>query len=281
MIGVRSNAAISRPFSQRGALALRGIVLLYVGLLVVLPVVAVLREGTAEGVSGIWRVVSAPAARDAIWLSIWTAAIVTVINAVFGTATAWVLQRYPLLGKRLLSTLVDVPFAIPTLVTGVMLVLLFGPARPVGRWFAGHGISVLFAPPAIILALAFITVPFVVRSVEPVLAELDTTEEEAAATLGATPVRTFWRVIIPALTPAIASGALQGFARALAEFGSIVVVSGNIPHKTLTGAVYVFSEVESGRPHAAAAASLVLLAAAVLATLGARAIAGRSQAADG
>mgnify|MGYP001179553138 FL=1 len=268
------------PFSQRGALALRAVVLLYVAMLVLLPLAAVLREGVSEGIMGLWRVVSAPAARDAIWLSLWTAAVVTIINACFGTATAWVLQRYPLPGKRLLSTLVDVPFAIPTLVTGVMLVLLFGPTRPVGRWFELHGVTVLFAPPAIILALAFITVPFVVRAVEPVLAELDPTEEEAAATLGATPLRTFWRVIIPALTPAIASGSLQGFARALAEFGSIVVVSGNIPHRTLTGAVYVFSEVESGRPHAAAAASLVLLAAAVLATLGARAISRRTLVSD-
>ncbi len=266
----------ARPFPNRGALALRVLVLGYVGLLILLPLAAVLREGLSQGLGGIWSVVSAPTARDAILLSLWTAAAVTVLNVVAGTATAWVLQRYPLPGKRLLSWAVDVPFAIPTLVTGVMLVLLFGPARPVGRWFEGHGLPVLFAPPAIILALAFITVPFVVRSVEPVLAELDRTEEEAAATLGASSLRTFWTVILPALAPAIASGALQGFARALAEFGSIVVVSGNIPHKSLTGAVYVFSEVEGGRPHAAAAASLVLLGAAILATLGARAIAQRT-----
>jgi sulfate transport system permease protein len=263
-----------------GALALRWTVLAYVGILLLLPLAAVLREGMAEGVQGIWSVVAAPAARDALWLSLWTATAVTALNVVAGTATAWVLQRYPIPGKRFLSTLVDVPFAIPTLVTGVMLVLLFGPTRPAGRWFEALGVPVLFAPPSILLALAFITVPFVVRAVEPVLAELDRSEEEAAATLGASPTRTFWRVIIPALAPAIASGALQGFARALAEFGSIVVVSGNIPHRTLTGAVYVFSEVESGRPHAAAAASLVLLAAAVLATLGARAVARRTVPAD-
>lgn len=274
-------SGIARPFPNRGALALRVVVLVYVGLLILLPLGAVLREGMSEGLGGIWTVISAPAARDAIILSLWTAGLVAVINIVAGTATAWVLQRYPLPGKRVLSTLVDIPFAIPTLVTGVMLVLLLGPSRPMGQWFEANGVTVLFAPPAIILALAFITVPFVVRSVEPVLAELDPTEEEAAATLGASPLRTFWRVIVPALTPAIASGALQGFARALAEFGSIVVVSGNIPGKTLTGAVYVFSEVESGRPHAAAAASLVLLAAAMLATLGARVISHRTVPGDG
>lgn len=265
---------------NRSALTLRYIVLLYVSALILLPLAAVVREGFAEGLGGIWTVLSAPAARDAIVLSLWTAAAVAVLNAIAGTATAWVLQRYPIPGKQMLSMLVDIPFAIPTLVTGVMLVLLFGPTRSVGRWFEGHGIQVLFAPPAIVLALAFITVPFVVRSVEPVLAALDTNEEEAAATLGASSTRTFWKVIVPALAPAIASGTLQSFARALAEFGSIVVVSGNIPHRTLTGAVYVFSEVESGRPHAAAAASLLLLAAAVVATVGARAVAHHTESVD-
>jgi sulfate transport system permease protein len=259
--------------ARPGTLALRWLVIAYVGALIVLPLVAVVTEGLSLGLDGLWRVVAAPAARDALLLSLWSAGAVAALNAVTGTATAWVLHRYPLRGKRLLSWMVDVPFAIPTLVTGVMLVLLFGPTRPVGRWFEGHGVTVLFAPPVILLALAFITVPFVVRAVEPVLAELDRTEEEAAATLGATATRTFWLVILPALAPAIASGALQGFARSLAEFGSIVVVAGNIPHRTLTGAVYIFSEVEGGRPQAAAAASLVLLAAAVLATFGARAIA--------
>jgi len=259
-----------------GGLVLRAVVVLYLGALIVLPIAAVVGESFGEGVAGIWAVLRAPAAREALALSLWTSGVVALINVVAGTATAWVLQRYPLPGKQLLSTLVDVPFAIPTLVTGVMLVLLFGPARPMGRWFEGMGFPVMFAPPAIILALAFISVPFVVRAVEPVLAELDRTEEEAAATLGAGPLRTFWRVIIPALAPAMASGALQGFARSLAEFGSVVVVSGNIPHRTLTGAVYIFSEVEGGRSHAAAAASLVLLLAAALAMLGARAMALRS-----
>ncbi len=250
----------------RGAVALRVAVCAYVGLLVALPLISIVIEGTSRGLAEFWSVVSASTARDAILLSLWTSAAVAVVNIVAGAGTAWVLHRYPIPGKAALSWMVDLPFAIPTLVTGVMLVLLFGPTRSVGRWFTAHGIEVLFAPPAIVLALAFISVPFVVRSVEPVLAELDRTEEEAAATLGASSMRTFWRVIIPALVPAIASGALQGFARSLAEFGAIVIVSGNIPHRTLTGAVYIFSEVEGGRPHAAAAASLVLLGAAILAS---------------
>jgi len=273
-------SALTRTRSGRGALTLRWVVVAYIGVLIVLPMAAVVSEGLSQGLGGLWRVVAAPSARDALVLSLWSAGAVALLNAVAGTATAWVLHRYPLPGKRALSWVVDIPFAIPTLVTGVMLVLLFGPARPVGRWFESQGVSVLFAPPVILLALAFITVPFVVRAVEPVLAELDRTEEEAAATLGASATRTFWLVILPALVPAIASGALQGFARSLAEFGSIVVVAGNIPHRTLTGAVYVFSEVEGGRPQAAAAASLVLLGAAVVATIGARAIATRTAPSD-
>lgn len=254
----------------RGALALRALAIAYVVALVLLPLLALAVAGGSLGLGGVMAILTAPVARDAIVLSLWTAAAVAAFNAVAGTATAWVLQRYDFPGRRALSMLVDLPFAIPTLVAGVMLVLLFGPTRPVGGWLSDRGVEVLFAPPAIILALAFITVPFVVRAVEPVLAELDRAEEEAAETLGAGRARTFVRVVLPALAPAIASGALQSFARALAEFGSIVVVSGNIPGKSLTGAVYVFSEVEGGRPAAAAAASLVLLAAAVLATLGAR-----------
>jgi len=252
------------------ALAVRWSFIAYVGALIILPLLAVVATGLSNGIGGLTAVVMAPAARDALFLSLWTAAIIAVLNAIAGTATAWVLARYPLPGKRFLAQLVDVPLAIPTLVTGVMIVLLFGPARLGGRLLDGLGITVLYAVPAILLALAFITLPLVVRAVEPVLAQCDLAEEEAAATLGAGRTRIFWRVVFPALAPAIAGGALQSFARSLAEFGSIVVVSGNIPHRTLTGAVYVFSEVESGRPQVAAAASLVILMIAAVTALGAR-----------
>ena len=254
----------------RPAILLRWMVIAYVGMLIVLPLFAVLWAGLSTGLDGIIEVITAPPARDALVLSLWTAAAIAAVNAIAGTATAWVLARYPLPGKRLLSLLVDIPLAIPTLVTGVMIVLLFGPTRLAGRWLDGRGITVLYAVPAVLLALAFITLPLVVRAVEPVLAQCDPAEEEAAETLGAGRTRIFWRIVFPALVPAIAGGALQSFARALAEFGSIVVVSGNIPHRTLTGAVYIFSEVEGGRPQVAAAASIVLLAMAAVAALGAR-----------
>ena len=251
---------------------MRGGVFVYVALLVALPLIALASTGLSNGISGVWRAVSSPVAADALLLTLWTGALTAAINAVAGTATAWVLVRFRFPGRGLLQALVDLPFAVPTLVTGVMLVLLLGPTRPAGRWFAAHGVEVLFAPPAIIFALLFITVPFVVRAVEPVLAELDPAEEEAARTLGASDTAIVRRVILPALAPAIGVGALQSFARSLAEFGSIVVVSGNIPHKSLTGAIYIFGEVEGGRPDIAAAVSLVLLALSFALSLGARAL---------
>jgi sulfate transport system permease protein len=249
---------------------MRGGVLLYVALLVVLPLAALTGTGLSDGLTGLWHAVTAPAGRDALLLTLWTGALTAIVNAIAGTATAWVLVRFRFPGRAVLQALVDLPFAVPTLVTGVMLVLLLGPTRPIGRWFNANGIDILFAPPAIIIALLFITMPFVVRAVEPVLAELDPAEEEAARTLGAGDWAVVRRVMLPALAPAIGVGALQSFARAVAEFGSIVVVSGNIPHKSLTGAIYIFGEVEGGRPAVAAAISLVLLALSFGLSLGAR-----------
>jgi sulfate/thiosulfate transport system permease protein len=212
----------------------------------------------------------APASRAALWLTLWTAALMALVNAVMGTFTAWLLVRHTFWGRRFLSSLVDLPMAIPTLVTGMMIVVLLGPQSPLGGFFARRGLDIVFATPGIILALLFINLPMVVRAVEPVMRELDGAEEEAARTLGAGDIRIFFQILLPPLLPAIATGTLQSFARALAEFGSIVVVSGNIPLRTLTSPVYVFGEVESGEVQTAAAVSLVLLALAAALLLGVR-----------
>jgi sulfate transport system permease protein len=248
----------------------------YVGLLAALPLAALTRAGFRDGLAHFWSSVTSPTALDALWISVWTALVATVLNVLFGTATAWALVRYEFPGRRLLDAMVDVPFAMPTLVAGLMIAELIGPATPLGGWLAAHGVAVIFTPTAIVLALLFVTVPFIVRAVQPVLMVLDPAEEEAARTLGAGPVRIFWNVVLPALTPAILSGALQSFSRSLAEFGSIVVVSGNIPHRTLTAPVFVFGQVEAGDLSGAAAASLVLLALALTFALGARAVHARS-----
>jgi sulfate transport system permease protein len=242
---------------------LRTCVVAYVLLLVALPLAALVQQGLAGGLDGLWRVISSPTALDALEITLITAGIMAVINAVMGTATAWALVRYRFPGRGFLSAMVDLPFAIPTLVAGVMLVILYGPQSVFGAWLQRFGNKVVFATPAIILALLFVSAPFVVRAVEPVILELDPAEEEAAHTLGANDVTTFSLVSLPPLLPVILSGTIRSFARALGEFGSIVVVSGNIPHRTLTAPVYLFGELESGQIDAAAALSILLLAIAL------------------
>lgn len=258
-----------RPTDRTG-LALRTGVILYAALLVAIPLSAVVARGFGDGVGSLLRLFSSAVARDALVLTLWSAAVVAVVNSVLGTAAAWVLVRYRFPGRGFLSSIIDLPLAIPTLVAGVMFVVLLGPRSPLGAWFAGHGIDSIYSPLAIVLALGFVTLPFGVRSVEPVLRELDPAEEEAAHTLGASSAATFFRVVLPPILPAIGTGALQCFARALAEFGSVVVVSGNIPRRTLTAPVFIFGEVESGDTGLAAAMAVVLLVLALALTLGAR-----------
>ncbi len=253
-----------------GGRLVRVAVLTYIGGLVLLPLAALTQHGLAGGLAALWESIQAPGARHALWLTLWTAGLMTLINALMGTATAWVLVRYRFSGRAMLSTLVDLPFAIPTLVTGVMLVILYGPRGLMGTWFHDLGIKIAFAPPGILLALLFVTLPFVVRAVEPVLLEQDPAEEEAARTLGAGSFTIFRSVLLPPLLPAILSGSVRSFARALAEFGSIVVVSGNIPYKTLTAPVFIFGEIEAGAPQSAAAVSLVLLLLAIVLTYAGR-----------
>src|SRR5690606_37856836 len=149
------------------------------------------------------------------WLTVWTAVLVGVVNTILGTATAWVLVRYPIPGRGLVSALVDLPLAIPTLVAGIMLAILYGPTSWIGETASSAGLEIAFAPPGIVLALLFVTLPFVVRAVEPVLTEIDPTEEEAAIVLGASPLRAFRTVFLPAIAPAAVSGGIRSVGRAL------------------------------------------------------------------
>lgn len=236
---------------------------LYVALLVVLPVAGIVVAGLHGGPGAAWDAVTDPIAWDALKLSVGTALVAAVINGVVGTAIAWALVRWELPGRALLSSLVDLPLAIPTLVAGIVLVALCGPQTALGRWLSAHDLAVAFAAPGIVIALLFVTLPFVVRAVEPVLLELDPAEEEAATTLGASRWLTFRAVLLPPAFPAIAAGVVQVFARSVAEFGSIAAVSGNIPHRTLTAPVYVLGEIEGGSPATGAAVSLVLLTIAL------------------
>ncbi len=235
----------------------------YVTLLLLIPLAVIFQDGLKDGLGALWQSVSMPIAWSALRLTLWTAALMALINAIMGTLTAYVLVRYEFPGKALLNAIVDLPLAIPTLVTGVMLVVLYGPQSFIGAWLENQfNWHIIFAPPGIILALLFVNFPFVVRAVQPVLQNLDREAEEAAATLGAGSGTIFRRVTLPALWLPIASGALLSFARAIGEFGAIVIVAGNIPLRSQTAAVYVFGEVESANRQGASAMSIVMLAIA-------------------
>ena len=246
--------------SAASALVLRSATLGYIGVMVLLPLAALSIESARPGGAAFWKAIVDPFAWHALVLTFVTALIMVVVNAVTGTATAWVLVRYPFPGKGLVNALIDLPFAVPTVVTGLMLVALYGPSSVLGAFLSRHGWDIIYQKPGIVLALLFVTFPFAVRTVQPVLFEMDPAEEEAALTLGAGSLTTFWRVTLPTLWPAILTGAGLSFSRALGEFGSVVMVAGNRPLETRTGPMYIFGEIESGHPHGAMVVSMVLLA---------------------
>src|SRR5258705_4836175 len=252
-----------RATAPLGRWSLRGAALLFLTVVLLLPLTVIVRDGLREGVGALWQSITLPIARSALLLTLWTAALMALVNAVMGTLTAYVLVRYSFPGRALVNAIVDLPLAIPSLVAGVMLVVLFGPQQAVGGWLnRALGVNIIFAPPGIILALLFITFPLVVRAVQPVLERLDREPEAAAATLGASPWTIFRRVTLPALSLPLLSGTLLSFARGIGEFGAVVIVAGNIPFHTQTAAVYVLGEIESQDQLGASAMSVVLLAIA-------------------
>jgi sulfate transport system permease protein len=224
---------------------------------VLLPIAALVARSSDGGLSSFWREVSGPEAIAAIKLTLIVSALVVIINAVFGTLIAWVLVRDEFPGKRVVNALIDLPFALLTVVAGVVLLALYGKGGPAG-------VNIAFTRASIGLALLFVTLPFVVRSVQPVLLELDRSMEEAAEALGAGSFTVFRRIVLPNLAPAIISGVALSFARAVGEFGSVVLISGNLPFKTEVGSVYVFNQIENENVPAAAAVSIVLLISALL-----------------
>ncbi len=246
----------------------------YLSLIVLLPLAAVVARGAEGGIGAFWDAVTAPEARSAIELTVVLSVIVVAINAVTGTVIAWVLVRDEFRGKRFVNALIDLPFALPTIVAGLTLLALYGPRGPTG-------IDVAFTRVGVLLALLFVTLPFVVRSVQPVLMELDREMEEAAASLGARPATVFRRIVLPNLMPAIASGAGLGFARALGEFGSVVLLAGNLPFKTEVASVFVFGRVESDDIHSAAAVSVLLLAISLVLLVAIGLFSGRRDRGDG
>jgi sulfate/thiosulfate transport system permease protein len=238
-----------------------GLAVTYLSLLVLLPVAAIVSNAFGNGWSTFWTDITEPEGVAALELTLVASVVVAAVNAVAGLVIAWVLVRDDFRGKRLVGAVIDLPFALPTVVAGLTLLSLYGPGSPFGVNLADTRIG-------IVLALAFVTLPFTVRSVQPVVAELDRETEEAAASLGASQAVVLRRIILPGVAPAMLSGAGLAFARAVGEFGSVVLISGNLPYKTEVASSWIYSLSQSGDLPAAAAVSTVLIATALLVLTG-------------
>jgi sulfate transport system permease protein len=260
-VTARARARPARLSSRgSGALAL-GVVTVWLSVIVVLPLAAVVVRSTDGGLDAFWSSVSSRQAVSALRFTLLVSLVVAAINAAAGTLIAWVLVRDEFPGKRAVNAIIDLPFALPTIVAGLTLLALYGDNGVLGI----SGVS--FTRIGVVMALLFVTLPFVIRAVQPVLLELDTSMEEAAASLGAKPFTVFRRVILPNLTPAIVAGVALAFARSIGEFGSLVLISGNIPFDTEVASVFIFGQIESGNAESASAVSVLLLVVALVVLL--------------
>lgn len=269
-----STTTITRPRTTSGVGGVGnygvGVATLWLSVIVLLPLAALTTEAfSVGGVQGFWESVTSSGAVDALRVTIGVSLVVALINIVFGTLIAWVLVRDEFPGKGIINALIDLPFALPTIVASLVLLSLYGPDSPVG-------ITLNATQPALVLALTFVTLPFVVRAVQPVLIELDQDVEEAAASLGANNFTIFFQIVLPALLPALLSGGGLAFARALGEYGSVVLIGGNIPGETQMASQYIQEQIESDVPSAAAAVSVTLLAITFVVLFLLRAISQRS-----
>jgi sulfate transport system permease protein len=237
-----------------------GTSVLWLSLLVLLPLSAVVSEAFGAGWAGFWADISTPAARNALEFTVSSSLIVAAINAVMGTLIAWVLVRDRFAGRRLVDLVIDVPFALPTIVAGLVLLSVYGTDSPIG-------VNILGTRRAVVFALLFVTLPFVVRSVQPVLLGLDPEAEQAAACLGAAPRTVFGRIVLPLLLPAIASGATLAFARAMGEYGSVLLISGGLD-RTRVSSVYAYQQIQNYDFRGAAATATVLLAVSLVVIVG-------------
>lgn len=248
-----------------------GVSMLWLSVIVLLPLAALTTDAfSAGGIKGFFEAITETNALAALRVTIWVSFIVALINAVFGFLIAWVLVRDEFPGKKFVNALIDLPFALPTIVASLVLLSLYGPDSPVG-------ITINATQPALVLALTFVTLPFVVRAVQPVLLELDRDVEEAAASLGANNFTIFTKIVLPVLLPPLLSGSGLAFARAIGEYGSVVLIGGSIPGQTQMASQYIQEQIESDVPSAAAAVSVTLLAITFLVLLVLRIIGQRSE----
>jgi sulfate/thiosulfate transport system permease protein len=241
-----------------------GFTVSYLGLLVLLPLAFLVAKAASGGWSGFWHAVTSPRAIASLRFTFLTSLAAATLNAVFGFALAWALARYSFPGKRVVDAVVDLPLALPTAVAGIALTTVYADTGWVGARLAPLGIHIAFQSPGVVLALVFVGLPFLVRTVQPVILELDPALEEAAATLGATRTQTFFRVVLPALAPALRAGFAAAFARALGEYGSVVFISSNKPMKTEISSLLVMTKLDGYDYAGAASIGVVMLAASLL-----------------
>jgi sulfate/thiosulfate transport system permease protein len=252
-----------RPRGRASGLGL-GVATLYLSVIVLIPLAAVVEKAVSSGAGSLWSSIDNPLALRALAITLGASAIVAAIGAVTGTLVAWVLVRDSFRGKRLINALIDLPFALPTIVAGLTLIALYGPDSPVG-------VHLAYTRGAVLVALLFVTLPFVVRSVQPVLMEIDKEVEEAAASLGASNGTTFRRIVLPALRPAIFSGCALAFARSVGEFGSLALIAG----KVQIASIVIYADIESGATQSAAALSVVLMLVSLVVLVSLRRFGGR------
>ena len=236
-----------------------GFTIFYLSLIVLIPLAAMFWKASSLSPGAFWEIVTSPRVMASYRLSLSTAFAAAAINVVFGLLVAWVLVRYPFPGRKIVDAMVDLPFALPTAVAGIALTTLYAPTGWLGRYLEPMGIKVAFTPLGIIVALTFIGLPFVVRTVQPVLEELETELEEVAASLGATPFQTFRRVIFPCIMPSLLAGFAMAFARGLGEYGSVVFISGNMPMRTEVTPLLIMTKLEQFDYASATALGVVML----------------------
>lgn len=237
-----------------------GYTIMYLSLIVLIPIAALLAKSASNGWPAFWEAATAPRVIAAYKLTFGTALIAAIVNSVFGGITAWVLVRYRFPGKRIFDAMVDLPFALPTAVSGIALTAIYARNGWIGRHLDGMGIQAAFSPLGVAIALTFIGLPFVVRTLQPAIANLDLELEEAAASLGASRFTTFSRVLLPPLVPPLLTGFALAFARALGEYGSVVFISGNMPMRTEIASLLIISKLEQYDYAGATAIAVVMLA---------------------
>jgi sulfate/thiosulfate transport system permease protein len=239
-----------------------GYTLFYLGIVVLLPLAALVAEAAGLGLSGIWAVATEPRVLAALRISFGLAFAAALVDCLFGLLIAWVLTRYQFPGRKLLDAAVDLPFALPTAVAGIALATLYAPNGWIGGILAEFGIKVAFTPAGIFIALVFVALPFTVRTVQPLIAEIDRSVEEVSATLGASRLQTIARIIIPMLAPAILTGFALAFARSVSEYGSVIFIAGNLPYKSEIAPVLIVIKLEEFNYPGATAIAVIMLALA-------------------